>query len=111
MATADNQFVNPFAQLTRMPGMRQLLILIGLAASISIGVTAAFWMSNPGYTVLFSNVSDKEVERDRQRAHQRRHSLSAGQQQRRRYRTGRTGPRSTAQACRAGPAEEFRFRP
>jgi flagellar M-ring protein FliF len=61
MATADNQFVNPFAQLTRMPGMRQLLILIGLAASISIGVTAAFWMSNPGYTVLFSNVSDKEA--------------------------------------------------
>lgn len=61
MANADNQFVNPFAQLTRMPGMRQLLILIGLAASISIGVTAAFWMSNPGYTVLFSNVSDKEA--------------------------------------------------
>lgn len=61
MATADNQLVNPFAQLTRMPGMRQLLILIGLAASISIGVTAAFWMSNPGYTVLFSNVSDKEA--------------------------------------------------
>lgn len=61
MATADNQFVNPFAQLTRVPGMRQLLILIGLAASISIGVTAAFWMSNPGYTVLFSNVSDKEA--------------------------------------------------
>ena len=61
MATADNQFVNPFSQLTRMPGMRQLLILIGLAASISIGVTAAFWMSNPGYTVLFSNVSDKEA--------------------------------------------------
>jgi flagellar M-ring protein FliF len=60
MATADNQLINPFAQLTRMPGMRQLLILIGLAASISIGVTAAFWMSNPGYTVLFSNVSDKE---------------------------------------------------
>ncbi|MCL4791228.1 MAG: flagellar M-ring protein FliF [Gammaproteobacteria bacterium] len=61
MATADNQLVNPFAQLTRLPGMRQLLILIGLAASISIGVTAAFWMSNPGYTVLFSNVSDKEA--------------------------------------------------
>ncbi|MBM4220750.1 MAG: flagellar M-ring protein FliF, partial [Gammaproteobacteria bacterium] len=61
MATADNQLINPFAQLTRMPGMRQLLILIGLAASISIGVTAAFWMSNPGYTVLFSNVSDKEA--------------------------------------------------
>ena len=60
MATADNQIVNPFASLTRMPGMRQLLVLIGLAASISIGVTAAFWMQDPGYTVLFNNISDKE---------------------------------------------------
>lgn len=60
MATADNQFANPFASLTRMPGMRQLLVLIGLAASISMGVTAAFWMQDPGYTVLFGNLSDKE---------------------------------------------------
>ena len=60
MATADNQFVNPFAALTRMPGMRQLLVLIGLAASISMGVTGAFWLQDPGYTVLFSNISDKE---------------------------------------------------
>ena len=60
MATADNQFLNPFAALTRMPGMRQLLVLIGLAASISIGVTAAFWMRDPGYAILFSNISDKE---------------------------------------------------
>lgn len=61
MATAENQLVNPFASLTRMPGMRQLLVLIGLAASISIGVTAAFWMRDPGYTVLFGNMSDKEA--------------------------------------------------
>lgn len=60
MATADNRFANPFAPLTRMPGMRQLLVLIGLAASISMGVTAAFWMQDPGYTVLFGNLSDKE---------------------------------------------------
>lgn len=60
MATADNQLVNPFANLTRMPGMRQLLVLLGLAASISIGVTGAFWLQDPGYTVLFSNISDKE---------------------------------------------------
>lgn len=60
MATADNQIANPFAALTRTPGMRQLVVLIGLAASISIGVTAAFWMQDPGYTVLFNNISDKE---------------------------------------------------
>ena len=41
MATADNQLINPFAQLTRMPGMRQLLILIGLAASMSLNASVA----------------------------------------------------------------------
>ena len=61
MATADNKIANPFAWLTRTPGMRQLLVLIGLAASISIGVTAAFWMQQPGYAVLFNNISDKEA--------------------------------------------------
>ncbi|MDH5275238.1 MAG: flagellar basal-body MS-ring/collar protein FliF [Gammaproteobacteria bacterium] len=60
MATADNKLVNPFAWMTQSPGMRQLLVLVGLAASISIGVTAAFWMRDPGYTTLFSNISDKE---------------------------------------------------
>lgn len=61
MATADTKIANPFAWLTRTPGMRQLLVLVGLAASISIGVTAAFWMQEPGYAVLFSNISDKEA--------------------------------------------------
>ena len=60
MAKADSPPLNPFAALTAMPGMRQLLVLIGLAASISIGVTAAFWMQDPGYTVLLNNISDKE---------------------------------------------------
>ncbi len=60
MAKADSPPLNPFAALTGMPGMRQLLVLIGLAASISIGVTAAFWMQDPGYTVLLNNISDKE---------------------------------------------------
>ena len=60
MATEDSKLTNPFAPLARMPGMRQVLVLVGLAASISIGVTAAFWMQDPGYTVLFGNISDKE---------------------------------------------------
>ena len=60
MAKADSPPLNPFAALTGMPGMRQLLVLIGLAGSISIGVTAAFWMQDPGYTVLLNNISDKE---------------------------------------------------
>lgn len=52
---------NPLADLTRLPGMRQLLILLGLALSVSIGVTAAFWMQEPGYTTLYGSLTAKEA--------------------------------------------------
>ncbi len=61
MAADTLRINNPLAALTQLPGMRQLLVILGLAASISVGVTAAFWMREPGYAVLYANVSDKEA--------------------------------------------------
>jgi flagellar M-ring protein FliF len=52
---------SPIALLYRIPGLRQLILLAGLALAISAGVTAAFWMKEPGYTVLFSNVTQQEA--------------------------------------------------
>ncbi|MCC5793140.1 MAG: flagellar M-ring protein FliF [Chromatiales bacterium] len=44
------------------PGLlRKLGLLAGLALSISIGVTAAFWMKEPGYTLLYSQIGDREA--------------------------------------------------
>jgi len=57
MEAADN---SPFAALDRIPGLRQLLLLAGLAAAITAGVTAAFYVREPSYTMLFSNVSEAE---------------------------------------------------
>ncbi|MBL8225767.1 MAG: flagellar M-ring protein FliF [Chromatiales bacterium] len=60
MAKATAGLTNPFGELARLPGMRQLLVLAGLALSVSIGVTAAFWMRDPGYTPLFTSLTAKE---------------------------------------------------
>jgi flagellar M-ring protein FliF len=60
MAKATAGLPNPFGELAQIPGMRQLLVLAGLALSVSIGVTAAFWMRDPGYTPLFTSLTAKE---------------------------------------------------
>jgi flagellar M-ring protein FliF len=52
---------SPIALIYSIPGLRQLILLAGLALAISAGVTAAFWMKDPGYTVLFSNISQQEA--------------------------------------------------
>lgn len=52
---------NPFAALNRIPGLRQLLLLAGLALAIAAGVTAAFYVREPTYTLLFSSVSQQEA--------------------------------------------------
>ena len=61
MAEATANVTNPLAALDSIPGMRQLLLLVGLALSISIGVTAAFWLRAPTYSLLYSNISDREA--------------------------------------------------
>lgn len=50
----------PLAVLNRIPGLRQLILLAGLAIAITAGVTAAFYVREPSYTMLFSNVSQQE---------------------------------------------------
>ena len=49
---------NPLAALYRIPGLRQLVLLAGLALAITAGVTAAFYVREPNWSMLFSNVGD-----------------------------------------------------
>ncbi|MCK6370495.1 MAG: flagellar M-ring protein FliF [Gammaproteobacteria bacterium] len=51
---------SPLATLNRIPGLRQLLLLAGLALAITAGVTAAFYVREPSYAMLFNNVSQQE---------------------------------------------------
>ena len=52
---------SPLTALNRIPGLRQLVLLTGLALAIAAGVTAAFYVREPGYAMLFSNVSQQEA--------------------------------------------------
>jgi flagellar M-ring protein FliF len=52
---------SPLAALNRIPGLRQLILLAGLAVAITAGVTAAFYVREPSYTMLFGNVSQQEA--------------------------------------------------
>lgn len=44
-----------------IPGMRQILVLMGLAAAVALGVAIALWSQSPSYRVLFPNVDPGEM--------------------------------------------------
>ena len=44
-----------------IPGLRQGLLLLGLAAAVAVGVAVALWSQNPSYRVLFPNIDPSEM--------------------------------------------------
>jgi flagellar M-ring protein FliF len=40
----------------RIPAVRQLMLLLGVAASVAVGVAVVLWSQAPGYTKLFSGL-------------------------------------------------------
>lgn len=44
-----------------LPVLRQLGLLIGLAASIALGMTVVNWSQGPNYRTLYSSLSDKDT--------------------------------------------------
>ena len=44
-----------------IPGLRQMLLLAGLAAAVAAGTAIALWSQSPNYRVLFPNVDQSEV--------------------------------------------------
>ena len=51
----------PFKGMTTLPILRQLGLLIGLAASIAIGVAIVLWMQTPNYTRLPGQLSGQTL--------------------------------------------------
>ncbi|MDT8387901.1 MAG: flagellar basal-body MS-ring/collar protein FliF [Thiogranum sp.] len=45
----------------RLPALRQIGLMIGLAASIALGIAAAMWSQKPDYTLLYANLSSKDA--------------------------------------------------
>jgi flagellar M-ring protein FliF len=45
----------------RLPAVRQIGLMIGLAASVALGVAVVLWSQQPNYTLLFANLSSKDA--------------------------------------------------
>lgn len=48
-------------RLQDIPGLRQLMLLLGLAGAIALGIWLFFWTQQPGYAPLFSGLADKDA--------------------------------------------------
>lgn len=51
----------PFQGMVSLPMIRQLGLLLGLAASIAIGFYVVLWSLNPGYTTLYTSLADRDA--------------------------------------------------
>jgi len=58
--TKTENVSSTFVGMSELPVVRQIGLLIGLAASIAVGVAIVLWSQAPSYSVLFSNISAKD---------------------------------------------------
>jgi flagellar M-ring protein FliF len=47
--------------LTRIPGARQALLLLGIAAAVAIGIGIVMWSRAPNYSQLYANLDEKDA--------------------------------------------------
>lgn len=59
--TKTDNVSNTFIGMTELPVVRQVGLLIGLAASIAIGIGIVLWSQAPTYSVLFSSITPKDT--------------------------------------------------
>lgn len=52
---------SPVNLVDQVPGLRQLLLLVGLAAAVALGVWVVLWSQEDSYQVLFSNLADRDA--------------------------------------------------
>ena len=57
MAIESQQLLNRFSAISRLPAARQLRLLLGLAASIALGIGLVQWAVTPDFTPLYGELS------------------------------------------------------
>jgi len=60
LVTADSLVVGSRG-FNSLPAFRQLGLMIGLAVSVALGVTVAMWSQTPNYSMLYGNLSAKDL--------------------------------------------------
>lgn len=48
-------------RMSKLPVLRQIGVMLGLALSVAIGVAAVLWSQTPEYSLLYASVADKDV--------------------------------------------------
>ena len=61
MALVDAEnFSNQLQGLNRLSAFRQVGLIVGLAATIALGVAIVLWSQEPNYGLLYANLTDKD---------------------------------------------------
>lgn len=63
MANDENTLTQTFptAGLGQNPIVRQLGVMIGIAASVALGIAVVLWSQTPSYSVLYANMAPKDA--------------------------------------------------
>ncbi len=63
MANNDNALTQTFpaAGLGQNPIVRQLGVMIGIAASVALGIAVVLWSQTPSYSLLYGNLAQKDA--------------------------------------------------
>ncbi|MFQ5488555.1 MAG: flagellar basal-body MS-ring/collar protein FliF, partial [Gammaproteobacteria bacterium] len=56
-----DEIVSQTRGFNSLPWLRQIGLMVGLAASVAIGVAAVLWAQAPNYSLLYSNLSEQDV--------------------------------------------------
>lgn len=51
----------PRVDVRRIPGVRSLGLLVGIAASVAVGVGVVLWMQRPDYQLLYANLAERDA--------------------------------------------------
>ena len=55
------QSVSPKFDIARVPGARQVLLLVGIAAAVAIGVAIVLWSRAPSFALLYGNLEERDA--------------------------------------------------
>jgi len=58
--TKTDNVTSSFVGMSELPVVRQVGLLLGLAASIAMGIGIVIWSQAPNYSILFSNIDAKD---------------------------------------------------
>jgi flagellar M-ring protein FliF len=53
--------LDPFKQMARNPAMRQLVLLVAVAAAVALGVAVVLWSRGPNYGLLYAGLEQKDA--------------------------------------------------